>query len=585
MKKVISLQTKVVTSVRHGAKTLNDQQLAAIQDLQGYHVINSGAGTGKTATLVARLQRIHEVYPSTTVLMLAFAKSSAQELQERIGNLAGVTISTFHSLAYHIIKSSGWNFTVDTSVENQESVIASLISSRTKTTMAEVVKSLHKVKGATRSTLRVRQKYLRLLKEKHAVTFDTMIIFAVKLLRKHRGLRNYWQNKFDFVQLDEGQDINPAQVELLKILVTQTKNLCVAGDVRQQIYGFRGACGAMEAFSKVATIHELTLNYRSNQKILALANSVMFDYAPLVPSTNKVSIPPQFLTALNMTDEAKLVTDEIERLHAQGQRYSDIAVLYRSSVVSSEIIHSLIERNIPFTTKSPLLNKFGQKLWRNIISLFKFMVNPTLTDALREILPLFYLKKERIAEVELTAVEQKYTLLQSLPLLARKPFHHDCIEELATAIETAAQFSSAKALRHIVKHGLNRYFGDAMTLSIESAISELEKYPTIADFLQHVQDIKEQFAQARLMASKAKDVLTLSTIHAAKGCEWQSVFLIGLADGVIPSSKDNADIAEEKRLLYVGITRAKQRLYLSYPRMNDNIVDENKPCRFITGLF
>ena len=406
--------------------------------------------------------------------MLAFSKAAAQELRERVGDISGVTISTLHSLAYHVLKSSGWSFTVDTSSENQELMISSLITNRTKTTASEVVKSLHSVKGASRSTLRIRTQYLSLLKDTHTVTFDTMIIFAVKVLRKHAGLRNYWQNRFDFVQLDEGQDINPAQAELLKILVAQSGNLCIAGDSRQQIYGFRGACGAMEEFSKVATVHELTLNYRCNPKILALANSVMDEYAPLIPASQTVSIPPVFFTAKNARDEAKYVVDEIERLHAQGQRYDSMAILYRSSALISEIINVLLDRKIPFVTKSPLPNKYDAKPWREIIALFKFMSEPTSLDALHEILPLFFLKRNLISNVKATVAEQKYSLLQSLPLLARKPFHRDCIVELVKAIETAAQMSPAQAMRHVVKHGLDKYFGEAMTLSVESAISELQ---------------------------------------------------------------------------------------------------------------
>ena len=145
MKKVIPFQ-QLAASGKVTPK-LNDQQLAAIQQLEGVHVINSGAGTGKTATLVARLQKIHEVYPTATVLMLAFSKSAALELKERVGNVSGVTISTLHSLAYHIIKSSGWKFTVDTSTENQESMISSLLIPRVKTTVDEVVKSLHSHRG------------------------------------------------------------------------------------------------------------------------------------------------------------------------------------------------------------------------------------------------------------------------------------------------------------------------------------------------------------------------------------------------------------------------------------------------------
>ena len=583
MKKVIQLQ-QPVASVK-GTTKLNKQQIAAIQDLRGFHAINAGPGTGKSATLVARLRRIHEVYPSATVLMLAFSKAAAQELRERVGNISGVTISTLHSLAYHVLKSSGWSFTVDTSAENQESAIESLISNRTKTTVGEVVKSLHSVKGASRSTLRIRAQYLNWLKDTHTVTFDTMIIFAVKVLRKHAGLRNYWQNRFDFVQLDEAADINPAQAEMLKILVAHSGNLCIAGDSRQQIFGFCGACGAMEEFSKVAAVHELTLNYRCSPKILALANSVMDDYAPLIPATKTVSIPPVFFTAKDARDEAKFVVDEIGRLHGQGQRYDSMAVLYRSSSVTSEIINTLLERKIPFVTKSPLPNKYDAKPWREIISLFRFMSEPTSLNAMREILPLFYLKKDRISEIEATIAEQKYTLLQSLSLLARKAYHRDCIVELVTAIETAAQMSPAQAIRHVVKHGLDKYFGEAMVLSVESAISELKAYPTISAFLQHVQDVKEQLAQVKTIAAKAKDVLTLSTIHTAKGCEYSTVFLIGLTDGVLPSSQDGADISEEKRILYVGITRAKQRLYMTYPRISDNAVEINKPCRFLAGHF
>ena len=582
MKKVIPLQTKPVASVK-GTTTLNEQQLAAIQDLQGFHVINAGPGTGKSMTLIARLYRIQEVYPSATVLMLAFSKAVAQELRERVGNVFGVTILTLHSLAYHVLKSSGWNFTVDTSTENQESAIESLISSRTKTTVSEVVKSLHTLKGASRSTLRVRAQYLDMLKESHKVTFDTMIIFAVKILRKHVGLRNYWQNRYDFVQLDEFQDLDSAQAELLKILVEQSGNLCVAGDHRQQIYGFRGAYGAMETFSKVATVHELTLNYRCNTKILALANSVMDEYVPLIAASKTVSIPPVFFTAKDAHDEAKYVVDEIERLHRQGQRYDSMAILYRSSAVISEIINVLLDRKIPFATKSQLPNRYAQKPWREIIGLFRFMSEPTL-EALQEILPLFFLKRNLISDIKATE-EQKYSLLQFLPMLARKAYHRDCIEELSKAIETAMKFTPSMAIRHIVKHGLNRYFGEAMVLSVESAIRELEAFPTFSAFLEHVQRVKERLAQVKTIASKAKDVLTLSTIHTAKGCEYSTVFVIGLVEGVLPSSQNDADISEEKRILYVGITRAKQRLYMTYPRISDNAVDDNKPCRFIAGLF
>lgn len=184
---------------------LNEEQQAAIQDVTGYHAINSGAGTGKTTVLIARLSRIHQLYPTATVLMLAFTKSAALELSQRVGSMDGVTISTLHSLSYHIIKSSGWKFTVEPSAENQESLIKELIGERSVVTVPEVVKALHQTKAIPLAVQRMRTKFLKWLKENHVVTFDTMPLFALTLLRKHTGLRSSWQNRYDFVQLDEVQ--------------------------------------------------------------------------------------------------------------------------------------------------------------------------------------------------------------------------------------------------------------------------------------------------------------------------------------------------------------------------------------------
>ena len=268
-------------------KVLNPQQMAAIAELEGCHLISSGAGTGKSTVLVERMKAIKAKYPEATILMLSFSKDSALELKSRVGTVAGVTISTFHSLAYHVLQSSGWKFKVDCNSENQTAVITNLIGSRSKTTAEEVIKSLHNSERGTVATLRIRKKYLQWLKENHVVSFDTMILFAVEILQKHKGMRSYWQNRYDFIQIDEGQDLCEVQIELARMMTATTNNLCVCGDYRQQIYSFRGATGAMEELSENATIHELTLNYRCNQGILNLANSIMKEYSPLESSSSR----------------------------------------------------------------------------------------------------------------------------------------------------------------------------------------------------------------------------------------------------------------------------------------------------------
>ncbi len=564
---------------------LNEHQLAAIQNVEGLHCINSGAGTGKSAVLCARLQRIHTLYPDSTVLMLAFTKAAALELKERVGNIHGVTISTIHSLSYHILKSSAWNFSVEPDADQQVTIIADLIGNRSIVTEDAVVKSLHTVKGIARPVLRVRQKFLRYLKENHLVTFDTLPIFALSLLKKHSGLRTYWQYRYDFIQIDEAQDFDTVQVALIRILSAKSKNLCLVGDSRQQIFGFRGASGAMEEFGKIATNHSLCFSYRCNSAILTLANSVMAQYPPLIALSNLPSLIPQFWTAKDSEDETKKVVSEILTLVNKGYSYKDIAIVYRSSSVTTAIFQELLAQNIPLSTKSPLIFKYNSQLWRTVINLLKFLDDTTSLDKLEAILPIFYLKKSCITDIRLMVAEQKFSLVEGLSLLTKKPFHHDYVEELATAIEAAKSLNPARAIRHLLKHGLSRYFGEAMTIAVENVISELQQFPTIAEFLHHVQTLKSQIDTVKEFAAKTNNLVQLMTIHTAKGSEFKCVFLIGAYDGILPSDRDDADTDEEKRLLYVAITRAKERLYITYPKFSENSIEMNKPCRFLAGRF
>ena len=536
-------------------KVLNPQQLAAVTEFEGYHLISSGAGTGKSTVLVERMKAIKAKYPEATILMLSFSKDSALELKSRVGNVTGVTISTLHSLAYYILQTSGWKFKVDCNSENQKAVITNLIGSRFKTTAKEVIKSFTDSRRGTASTLKIRKKYLQWQKENHVVSFDTMILFAVEILQKHQGMRSYWQNRYDFIQIDEGQDLNEVQIELVRMMTATTKNLCVCGDYRQQIYSFRGAAGAMEELSKNATIHELTLNYRCNQGILNLANSIMKEYSPLESALKVVRRDPIFYVAKDSAEEASKIADKIEELHKRGENYKDIAVLYRSSSVAPAIAQEFLKRKIPFVTKSKLLLKYNARPYKEIINLFKFMTESSV-DNLEKI----------------------------LPLLTEKPNHHSYVEEFSQAVETATQMTPAKALRHLINHGLAKYFGESI-LTVENFIAELQKFTTIQEFLNQVSDLQEQLIKMRDLSAKTNSVVQLMTIHASKGSEWKNVFIVGCNEGVFPSSREGADIEEEKRLLYVAVTRARENLYLSYPKFNNNSIETNMPCRFIAGLF
>lgn len=181
--------------------------------------------------------------------------------------------------------------------------------------------------------------------------------------------------------------------------------------------------------------------------------------------------------------------------------------------------------------------------------------------------------------------EQPYTLMKALPMLTAKSYHRVYVEELSDAVDAVIGMSPARAIRQLMKHGLDRYFGESMTLAFETMIADLWKYATVEEFLQQVETTQTQLKKIRENAVKNNDAVQLMTIHTAKGTEFKNVFVIGAHEGSLPSSRPDADIAEEKRLMYVAVTRAEERLYISYPKYNAETIEENKPSRFLAGLF
>lgn len=339
----------------------------------------------------------------------------------------------------------------------------------------------------------------------------------------------------------------------------------------------------MQSFSKNATVHEMTLNYRCQQGILDLANSIMQEYSPLESAAGVIRHNPIFYTAKDSADEASNIADRIEELHKRGESYRDMAILYRSGSVAPAIAQEFLKRKIPFVTKSPILLKYNTRPYKEIINLFKFMTDST-ADNLERILPLFYLKKSKMEVVSKMIAELNSPLISILPLLTEKANHHSYVEELSGAVETAMQMTPAKVLRHLMNHGLAKYFAESI-LTVENIITELQDFTTIQEFLNHVSDIQEKMIKMRDRSSKTNSAVRLMTIHASKGCEWNSVFIVGCNEGVLPSVREGADLAEEKRLLYVAVTRARENLYLSYPKFDYNSIETNTPCRFIAGLF
>lgn len=575
----VALPLATVDSSQQERGRLNHEQLAACENLLGRNLISSSAGTGKTTVLVNRMNRIVTTYPGTTVLMISFTKKAALELQQRIGYRRGVTVCTFHSLAYRILKSAGQEFTLQT---NESGLLSSLVKG-TDTTVEAVRHSLHGA-GGNKETLAVQERYLDLLRKKHIITFDSMQLLALNLLRENAAIRHSWQARFRFILVDEYMDSDAVQVALVELLSEASGNLTVVGDSKQQIYSFRDAVpNVMESFAVGASIYDLNINYRSNPAVLGLANSVMKTDKPLVAAVDVEPCYPRYCTAQDAEDEAKTVTDEILLLHRRGMPYRDMVVIYRSSSAATAIYQELLRRKIPVLSKSNLQTRYGQKPCSLVVRLFRYMMNPQ-PDSFKDILPLLYLKQECYREISGIVKETGCSFTEAVRSLDLAPFTKRHVDDLTAALESAATLSPARALRRLMCHGFKKFVGSRYAPALDSLLVELEEYPTITAFLSRVEEIQEQLNIARKLATQSDDHVQLMTIHAAKGTEFKTVFLIGAHDGCLPSSRSE-NLDEEKRLLYVAITRAKEQLFISYPRISENSSYCNQPSRFLREAF
>lgn len=241
-------KSKLVIRENNYKKNLNDQQHAALSPLTGHALINSGAGTGKTTVLVARMLSVSAQYPDARILMLTFSRKAALELKSRIGAVPNCQVSTFHSIAYHILRENGFrDFRINTAESTRDAMIAKLIGKQ-DTTVEKVVRALNRLTDIDAVAAKVKDKYFNALLKSKILTFDSMQPFALALLQKHPNILHHLQHCWNFFLIDEYQDTDEVQQQLIALLSAKSGNICTVGDSRQSIYGFRGAVPSIICF-------------------------------------------------------------------------------------------------------------------------------------------------------------------------------------------------------------------------------------------------------------------------------------------------------------------------------------------------
>jgi len=607
-------------------KGLNDKQYEAVINTEGPCLVIAGAGSGKTKVLthkIAYLMQEKNVAP-WNILAITFTNKAANEMKERIAGLVGeqakdLWMGTFHSICVKILRShiekigfSSSFIIFDTS--DQRTMIKRCIKeldlddkmfteravqseiSNAKNEMLEPDQYSARAKGDFRKEkiAQVFEKYQKNLKENNAIDFDDIINFTIKILNENPEIKEYYSNKFQYVLVDEYQDTNKAQFTLVKLFAENNRNITVVGDNDQGIYSFRGADISnilnFERDFKNAKIIKLEQNYRCTGNILKIANSVIKNnetkYEKKLWTENEVGNLPKIYSADNEYDEGNYIVEQIEHLRRQeGMKYSDFAVLYRMNTQSRAIEQILGREGIPYKVVGGL-KFFERKEIKDIISYLRLIQNPMDNLSLIRIInePKRGIGKTSLDKIQDLAIENETSMYEVIKNADQYGLNRVFLNsrEFVNVIEELRAKKGDLLISELVKltlkkTGYTKALEDEKTIEAENRIENLEEFLTVAmEFEKEEADNSlENFLQGMTLSSDidnvddAEESVTLMTLHSAKGLEFPVVFLVGMEEGIFPGYKsigEESALEEERRLCYVGITRAKQHLYLTCSR-------------------
>ncbi len=626
---------------------LNDRQREAVLHTEGPLLIMAGAGSGKTRVITHKIAYLIEergVFPGN-ILAITFTNKAANEMKERAAklldtNVDSMWIGTFHSICVRILRRDidklGYerSFTiydrddqitlirecikeldVDKTMYKESSVLAKISSLKDEQTDPEEYIIENYGDFRERKIGEMYQLYEKKLKQYNALDFDDLIIKAVDLLRDNKEILGYYQNKFRHVFVDEYQDTNKIQYHLIKLLSAKYKNICVVGDDAQSIYSWRGADISnildFEKDYEGAKVVYLEQNYRSTKNILNVANEVIKHNTDNYPKdlwTAKDEGANVFYESLSHSyEEAAFVANKIHQLLNRGYRLSDVAVLYRTNAQSRTFEEAFMRDELPYKIVGGL-KFYDRREVKDIVAYLKVLENPNDNISLKRIIntPRRGIGNTTIDKVEEYGRKMDESIYASL-------FSIDSIDGLAARaknslksfvemMNTLMAKKEIMGLKDFIEEVVNS-IGYIQELTIENTIESKTRIENIKEFISVALNFEEKnedpsleefLATISLLSDvdKTRDetsLITLMTVHSAKGLEFPIVFLVGMEDGLFPIIRDFDDedaIEEERRLCYVAITRAEEILYITnaqnrtiYGKTNHTL-----PSRFIDEM-
>ena len=604
-------------------KGLNNKQYEAVVNTEGPCLVIAGAGSGKTKVLthkIAYLIQEKQIHP-WEILAITFTNKAANEMKERIGNLISdavkdMWVGTFHSICVRIlrrfidrigfdtsfiifdtsdqrtlIKTCMKDLNIDDKLFNDRSVLSEI--SNAKNEMLEPEQYTFKVKGDFRKEKisDIYTLYQKRLKENNAIDFDDIINYTIKILMENPDILEYYANKFKYVLVDEYQDTNKAQFTLVTMLASKYGNITVVGDNDQGIYSFRGADISnilnFERDFPGTKIIKLEQNYRCTGNILKAANSVIKNneekYKKSLWTENEVGNLPKLYVADNEYDEASYIVSQIEHLKREEYyKYSDFAILYRMNTQSRAIEDIFRRENVPYKIIGGL-KFYERKEIKDIIAYLRLIQNPSDNLSLKRIInePKRGIGKTSLEKIEKIAEENNTSMYEIIKEAEQYGLNRVYLNsrEFINLIEELRQNKEQMTIEEIIKatlkkSGYTKALQQENNIEAENRIENLEEFLTVAIEFQEeeVENNLSEFLEGITLSSdidnmeESEESVVLMTLHSAKGLEFPVVFLVGMEEGIFPGYKsisEQKELEEERRLCYVGITRAKNQLYLT----------------------
>lgn len=631
---------------------MNDRQAEAVQTTEGPLLIMAGAGSGKTRVLTHRIAYLidEKMINPWNILAITFTNKAAREMKERAYQLNPATqeclIATFHSMCVRILRRDadhiGYNrnFTIVDPGEQRtlmkrifkqlnldpkkwnERTILGTISNAKNDLLDEVAYAAHAGDLYTQIVAKCYEAYQKELRQSEAVDFDDLIMLTLRLFDQHPDVLTYYQQKFQYIHVDEYQDTNHAQYQLVKLLASRFKNICVVGDADQSIYGWRGAdMQNILDFEKDypdAKVVLLEENYRSTKTILQAANDVIKNNRHRRPKNlwtqNEDGEEIIYYRANDEQDEAVFVAKTIEELSRKANyKHRDFAVLYRTNAQSRTIEEALLKSNIPYTMVGGT-KFYSRKEIRDVIAYLNLIANLSDNISFERIInePKRGIGPGTVEKIRDFAQMQESSLLDAsanIMLSGIKGKAAQAIWDFANLILDLREKLDQLTITELVEEVLDKTgYMTALTnqgnLESQARIENIQEFLSVTkNFDENGESVEDESGVETLSrflndlaliadtddGAQETSEVTLMTLHAAKGLEFPVVFLIGMEENVFPLSRaaeDPDELEEERRLAYVGITRAEKVLFLTNAnsRLLFGRTSYNRPTRFINEI-